>query len=144
MTEDTAATQANDAGSASRGDTIAVRLPATSAYISVLRTVTAGLAARLDFTLDEIEDLRIAVDEACGLLLVQPQPQGELECEYQLHGDTMYVYMTTPTVDGSEPSRDTFAWNVLHALVSTVNAYTASGNRVTIVLEKQRGAAEPV
>ncbi|MGW4973630.1 hypothetical protein ACWEP3_27550, partial [Streptomyces albidoflavus] len=30
---------------------------------------TAGLAARLDFTLDEIEDLRIAVDEACAILL---------------------------------------------------------------------------
>ena len=28
-----------------------------------------GLAARLQFTLDEIEDLRIAVDEACAMLL---------------------------------------------------------------------------
>ena len=45
-------------------DFVEVRLPALSAYVSVLRTVTAGLAARLDFTLDEIEDLRIAIDEA--------------------------------------------------------------------------------
>ena len=41
-------------------------MPAEGAYLSVLRTATAGLAARLDFTLDEIEDLRIAVDEACA------------------------------------------------------------------------------
>ena len=41
-------------------------MPADGAYLSVLRTATAGLAARLDFTLDEIEDLRIAVDEACA------------------------------------------------------------------------------
>ena len=38
-----------------------LRLPADSAYLAVLRTTTAGLAARLDFTLDDIEDLRIAV-----------------------------------------------------------------------------------
>jgi len=45
-------------------DEVTIRLPADGAYLSVLRTATAGLAARLHFTLDEIEDLRIAVDEA--------------------------------------------------------------------------------
>ena len=50
-------------------DVVRLRLPAVGAYLSVLRTATAGLAARLDFTLDEIEDLRIAVDEACAMLL---------------------------------------------------------------------------
>lgn len=55
-------------------DVVTVRLPAASAYLSVLRTATAGLAARLDFTLDEIEDLRIAVDEACAMLLTQAVP----------------------------------------------------------------------
>ena len=44
-------------------------MPADPAYISVLRTVTASLAARRDFTIDEIDDLRIAVDEASALLL---------------------------------------------------------------------------
>jgi serine/threonine-protein kinase RsbW len=57
------------ADATARGDVVELRLPADGAYLSVLRTATAGLAARLDFTLDEIEDLRIAVDEACALLL---------------------------------------------------------------------------
>ena len=35
-----------------------LRLPADSAYLAVLRTATAGLAARINFTLDDIEDLR--------------------------------------------------------------------------------------
>ena len=52
------------AGEPGTQDFVEVRLPAAGAYLSVLRTATAGLAARLDFTLDEIEDLRIAVDEA--------------------------------------------------------------------------------
>ena len=57
-------------------DAVEIRLPADSAYLSVLRTATAGLAARLDFTLDEIEDLRIAVDEACAMLLPHADRDG--------------------------------------------------------------------
>ncbi len=49
-------------------------VPADGSYLAVLRTATAGLAARLQFTLDEIEDLRIAVDEACAMLLACRPP----------------------------------------------------------------------
>jgi serine/threonine-protein kinase RsbW len=63
-------------------------MPAEGAYLSVLRTATAGLAARLDFTLDEIEDLRIAVDEACAQLLA-------------LHGSGITIRITR-TAEGVE------------------------------------------
>src|SRR5688500_8363327 len=59
-------------------DVVVLRLPADGAYLSVLRTATAGLASRLDFTLDDIEDLRIAVDEACAMLLPQAVPGADL------------------------------------------------------------------
>jgi hypothetical protein len=68
------------AGEPGTQDFVEVRLPAAGAYLSVLRTATAGLAARLDFTLDEIEDLRIAVDEACAILLQQAVPGSVLSC----------------------------------------------------------------
>ena len=60
-------------GDQSRAD-VELRLPADSAYVSVLRTTSAGLAARLDFTLDDIEDLRMAVGEASALVLPEAQP----------------------------------------------------------------------
>ena len=46
--------------------------------------MTAGLAARLDFTVDDIEDLRIAVGEACALVLPEAAPGGDLEAEFRL------------------------------------------------------------
>ena len=55
---------------------VELRLPAESAYVAVLRMTTAGLAARLDFTLDDIEDLRMAVSEACALVLDDADPGG--------------------------------------------------------------------
>ena len=65
-------------------DAVEIRLPADSAFLSVLRTATAGLAARLDFTLDEIEDLRIAVDEACAMLLPYAIETAQLTCRFEL------------------------------------------------------------
>ncbi len=53
---------------------VELRIPADSAYLAVLRTPTAGLAARLDFTLDDIEDLRMAVGEASALALPAAEP----------------------------------------------------------------------
>jgi serine/threonine-protein kinase RsbW len=140
VTEDTAAKPAS-AESILR-DMVTVRLPAASAYLSVLRTATAGLAARLDFTLDEIEDLRIAVDEACAMLLVQAVPGTDLVCEFELTGDAMRIAVSVLTVDGREPSRDTFAWTVLSSLAGEVDAYVSADDRVSVVLQKHRGAAE--
>ena len=34
-------------------------------YLRLVRLTAAGLASRLGFTFDEVEDLRIAVDELC-------------------------------------------------------------------------------
>ncbi|GLY84568.1 anti-sigma factor [Actinoallomurus iriomotensis] len=138
MTEETAAMPAS---LSDVRDVVTVRLPADSAYLSVLRTATAGLAARLDFNLDEIEDLRIAIDEACAMLLAQAVPGTDLTCEFELTDDAMSIGVSVLTVDGRQPSRDTFAWTVLSSLAGDVDAEVGADDRVTIVLQKRRGQA---
>lgn len=128
------------AGEPGTQDFVEVRLPAAGAYLSVLRTATAGLAARLDFTLDEIEDLRIAVDEACAILLQQAVPGSVLSCVFRLIDDSLEVTVSAPTTDGRAPERDTFAWTVLSALAGKVDATVADDRTVAISLYKQRGA----
>jgi serine/threonine-protein kinase RsbW len=119
-------------------DVVTLRLPAVGAYLSVLRTATASLASRLDFTIDDIEDLRIAVDEACAMLLVQSVPGAELECAFELTSDAITVAVTVPTLDGEQPSRDTFAWTVLTALAGGVDSSVDADRRVTLTLRKER------
>ena len=127
-------------GSTAERDIVSISLPAVGAYLSVLRTATAGLAARLDFTLDDIEDLRIAVDEACAMLLAQAAPAASLDCTFELLPDTIKVAVSVITNDGQQPSRDTFAWTVLSALAGAVDSSVDADNRVTIELQKQRQA----
>ncbi|GAA3751177.1 serine/threonine-protein kinase RsbW [Spinactinospora alkalitolerans] len=139
MTEETAVPTA---GAMGVRDVVTVRMPAESAYLSVLRTATAGLAARLDFTLDEIEDLRIGVDEACAMLLSQALPGTDLTTEFELTGDGMRIAVSVLTADGRLPARDTFAWTVLSALAGEVDANVGPDDRVTIMLHKRRDVVE--
>ena len=122
-------------------DAVEIRLPADSAYLSVLRTATAGLAARLDFTLDEIEDLRIAVDEACAMLLPHAVETAQLTCTFELSPETLDVTVTLPTTRGQLPERDTFSWTVLTALAGEVDTGLDDERRVWIRLRKRRGSA---
>ncbi len=122
-------------------DRVRVCMPAEGAYLSVLRTATAGLAARLDFTLDEIEDLRIAVDEACAMLLSQAIPGTNLECDFELDTDAMTIIVSVVAAQPRIPAPDTFAWTVLSALAGDVDSRLDPDDRVAIVLRKHRGAS---
>ena len=119
-------------------DQVIVRMPADGAYLSVLRTATAGLAARLDFTLDDIEDMRIAVDEACAMLLSQAIPGSSLECSFTLSPDDLTITVAVPSLNPRPPSGDTFAWTVLSALAGAVEAQVGPGDRLAIVMRKSR------
>jgi serine/threonine-protein kinase RsbW len=123
-------------------DRVVLRLPAQGAYLSVLRTATASLASRLDFTIDDIEDLRIAVDEACAMLLAQAIAGADLECVFELSSEAIGVSVTVPTVDGVVPSRDTFAWTVLTALAGEVDSSVDADRVVTLTMLKKREASD--
>ena len=118
-------------------DQVVLRLPAASAYLSVLRTATASLASRLDFNLDDIEDLRIAVDEACALLLPYASLGADLECAFDLDTDGLTVSVSVPTDRPAPIAHDSFAWTVLNALVGDVTSDVTS-DRVTVTLAKHR------
>lgn len=104
---------------------VELKLPAQSAYVAVLRMTTAGLAARLDFTLDDIEDLRMAVGEACALVLEHATPASELLAAYDLSDGSIRVSISAGGLDGHEPDSASFGWQVLTALTSDVRTRRA-------------------
>jgi serine/threonine-protein kinase RsbW len=112
---------------------VLVRVPADGAFVSVLRTTTAGLAARLDFTLDVVEDLRIAVGEACAMVLPEADPDGDMTAEFFLSGGSIRVVVSVPCVETIEPDRDSFAWQVLETLADHAEA-TQDGGRFAVTV----------
>jgi len=121
---------------------VELRIPADSAYVSVLRTTTAGLAARLDFPIDDIEDLRIAVGEASAMVLPEAEAGGDLLCRFYMRPGELTVSVGVAT-DHSvpHPDYDSFAWQVLTTLATSASATTDDG-RFAITLTMQPGAPE--
>jgi serine/threonine-protein kinase RsbW len=123
-------------------DVVVLSVPAAGAYLGVLRTATAGLAARLQFTLDEIEDLRIAVDEACAMLLPIATPDAELSCLFTVTDDALMVETSVPTTSsGPRLPAESFSWQVLSALADEIDAAIADG-RAAIRMTKRRPAID--
>jgi serine/threonine-protein kinase RsbW len=115
---------------------VELRLPADSAYVSVLRTTTAGLAARLDFPIDDIEDLRIAVGEASAMVLPEAEDGSDLLCLFYLKSGELTVKVEVTSTHPVDPDYDSFAWQVLSTLATSAEAQTV-GDRFSVSLTMQ-------
>jgi len=72
-------------------DTISIQIPALPEYVQVVRLIASGLATRLGFTLDDIEDLKIAVDELCAYLTGTQGRDGTLDIRFEVGNDSIEI-----------------------------------------------------
>ena len=114
-------------GTADRRPDVELRLPADSAYVSVLRTTTAGLAARLDFTIEDIEDLRIAVGEASAVVLPEADEASDLVCRFHMSPGELTITVTVTVSEPTTPDYDSFAWQVLSTLATHASVESGGG-----------------
>ncbi|WP_134768626.1 anti-sigma factor [Nocardioides sp. 1609] len=112
---------------------VELRLPADSAYASVLRTTTAGLAARLDFTIDDIEDLRIAVGEANAMVLEHAADGTDLVTGFHLAPGQMTISVGARTAGNPVPDLDSFAWQVLTTLATSADIESRDGHLAIVM-----------
>jgi serine/threonine-protein kinase RsbW len=122
------------------GAVVEMRVPADGAFVAPLRLTAASLAARCDLTVDDIEDLRLAVDEACALLLPHAQSGGVLDASFVLAPGTLAVTAAVPSSDDADPERSGFAWTVLSALAEV--DVTSQEGRLAITVTKRREATD--
>jgi serine/threonine-protein kinase RsbW len=116
---------------------VELRIPASSAYLSLARAATASTCARLDFPLERLEDVTLAVDEAVALLLLDAVADQPLICRWWSMPGAIRVEISASSSSGRPPRTTTFAWTVLSALVDEANA-TIDGDQVTLSLTAQR------
>jgi serine/threonine-protein kinase RsbW len=121
---------------------VEVRTSASAALIPTIRAVASDLAARADFDLDAISDLRMAVDEACATLVDVAAPGSDLHCEFTVLGERIEVRARVDIAGpGSTVSTDTFGWRVLQTLADSVELQADAGRTVGIRLHKSADPA---
>jgi serine/threonine-protein kinase RsbW len=98
---------------------INVTVPARPDFLHVVRSVTASVAARMDLGYDDIEDLRIAVDEACAQLLSSAGQASKLSLIITpSEGRVVVVVCTDGDVRDWPPSgvESSLIWQILNGL----------------------------
>jgi serine/threonine-protein kinase RsbW len=107
--------------------------------VPTIRVVAGDLAARADFDLDAIADVRMAVDEACVTLLRLSDPSHPLWCSFLVWPDRIEIDVRALLRDGSARV-DTrgFGWHVLQSLVDEVTYVGGHGQELAIRLVKRQ------
>jgi serine/threonine-protein kinase RsbW len=108
-------------------DQVELRVPADGRFVAALRSLATALGAQCDLTVDEIEDLQIAVDESCALLLPHVQHRGEwLTARFTLAPRTVDFVASVPAA-AAAPDRTGFPWAVLSAVAERLEVTSTDG-----------------
>jgi len=129
---------------------VEVTIPKRPEFVSVVRLTAAAVAGRQGFAFDEIEDLKIAVSEACTLLIRTATDANEpLRIEYVLRGDMLQVSVETretgavfaASADDAAMDEGQLGMFLLRCLVDEVTvAQDPEAGTATLRLVKRRGA----
>jgi serine/threonine-protein kinase RsbW len=105
-----------------RSERLELRVPITPTQLPAVRAMVGDLAMRMDYDLDAVEDLRLAVDEACAILSLVSTGDAPLTVVFETSRAGLHIEAWVPTVEGTEIPRDGFGWAVLATLVDSVDA----------------------
>ena len=129
-----------------RAERLELRVPTTPTQLPAVRAMAGDLAMRMDYDLDSVEDLRLAVDEACATLVDAADPTSVLQCRFLVRPERIRVHAE---VQSAKPdtvlSTDTFGWRVLQTLADEVEVLhepAASGRPATVGIRLDKTAGD--
>lgn len=129
MADPTSARGGDGVGQGSESGAVHLSVPAATANLRLVRLVAASMATDLDFGVDEIEDVRVAVDELAAVLLeADPgatggvdSPDGrdgrQLDVRLVADGATLEVHGSCPAPTDGSPALHDVAAELLSLLI---------------------------
>lgn len=111
-------------------------IPAHPRFLRLARLTAAGIAGELGFGLEGIEDLRVAVDEVCAILIEGAADGAELELVYRSSADGLVIEGSCSN-PGAVPDLHPVARELLAMTADDYSVYSA-GEVVSFRLLKRR------
>jgi serine/threonine-protein kinase RsbW len=116
-------------------DRFELTLPPDSRYIRLARLMASGLATQCGLTLEEIEDVRIAVDEVCATL-IEVGDRDPVRLAFELTDDALVV---SGVAEGSTAGIDNDRRNLSRQILNVVtddHSLQRSDNSVMFTVRK--------
>ncbi|QDQ97347.1 ATP-binding protein [Tomitella fengzijianii] len=127
---------------------VSLTLDAASSQAPVARSVAETLAILYGFGLDEVADVKLAVDEACAQLERSVADIPSITMEMEVRRFVMSVSVSAELPDGTEVRETGFGWHVLHTLTDNAQVRVDesephnTARRWSITFTKSSGVTE--
>ena len=112
---------------------IELRIPPEPTFVRVARLAAGDMAGRVGFSVDEIDDLRLAVDELCAILI--GAGGHVIELRMQARERTLIIEGSTPDA-GSAIAPSDLSEMLIRALVDSC-VFSTRGRDVCFEMHKQ-------
>ncbi len=109
-------------------------IPAIPQMVSVARLAAASLAAEVDFTVDDIDNVRIAVNEMVSILVESEPTDGRVTVVLGLESADVFTMTASVASSNHEPILDPLSRQIV-AAVSADYSIEAGFCRVRVVRE---------
>ncbi|WP_069651067.1 ATP-binding protein [Caloranaerobacter ferrireducens] len=71
-------------------DIISLTIPAKAEYVSVVRLTSSAIASRIGFDIEEIDDIKVAIAEACTMIIKNGEKQN-IDIEFEIMEDRLII-----------------------------------------------------
>ena len=96
-------------------DIVRLSVPATLEYVRIVRLAASGMASRYGYDIDEIENLRVAVDELASMV-VDAADDGDLAVSFSTLDGDFRIEGRAPTATDTELTVDPLTASILNAV----------------------------
>lgn len=129
---------------------IQLTIPSLSDYVGVARLTASGIANRMKFTHEDIEDIKIAVSEACtnAVQYAYGDQLGQIELNFIIHNDNLEIRVkdngkgfdvnATPDTKLTDPDKVGLGLGIvfMRSLMDRVDHYSNNGQGTEVVMVK--------
>lgn len=122
-------------------DTVEVRIPAKAEWVAVARLAVSAVASRLDFSVEDIEDLKLAIAEACTICIRRAGDGDRIEIICDAGGDRINLSVRCGTTQRSLSVVDTDDKLGFVIIESLMDAVERRVDGTTAVIEMIKRAA---
>jgi anti-sigma regulatory factor (Ser/Thr protein kinase) len=125
------------------GARIELEAPLAGDFQAVVRLIIGGIAERVDFAFEEIDDLQLAVER----LLAEAGPEGSVEMSFEVVGDGIRTRVgplreraiAEALADGDVPPGQLTLKRILQTVVDSFGVEESDAGGVVVRLEKVKG-----
>lgn len=119
---------------------VVIIVPPKAEFFGLLRSFAGSVASHLRLSVDDIDDVRLAIDEACSYLVTLDPSASSISLSFQ---PTEHELIVTVAIDAAVSlwppvaAEDTLSWKVMSGLVDRVALERSAEGRPGIVIVKR-------